>query len=213
MIRLLCVGDSITQGSQGGNGVVRLESYRYPLWKMFVDAGQDVEFVGSMEGGFQGDPEWPDYKRRRFPRRHEGHWGWPSAQLREALPDWTRDYAWDVALILAGTNDPPKKIRPEQSKRELGKMIDLLRERRPSARVLLGQCCAPWIPYPTLRARVAELARERDVRLVDHRRGWNSRPGRHTQDWIHPNEAGDLRLADGWFQAIKQPGADMAQRL
>lgn len=206
MLRLLCLGDSITQGSKGGDGVAALESYRYPLWRLCVDAEMDVDFVGSMDGGFMGDPDWPDYRGRRFPRRHEGHWGWPSAQVREALPGWARDYAWDVALILLGTNDPPKRIRPEQTKRELGRIIDILRERRPSADILLGQCCAPWIPYPTLRARTAELARERGARLVDHRPGWISKPGGHTQDWIHPNAAGDRRLAEGWFRALRRTG-------
>src|SRR4051812_47069722 len=81
---ILPLGDSFTQGRKGDGQPdtvscdAAVESYRYPLWKMLVDAGVDtqVDFVGSLVGGFEGDPPWPDYRGKRFDREHEGHWGW-----------------------------------------------------------------------------------------------------------------------------------------
>lgn len=209
--RVLCLGDSITQGRKGGPGFPPFRSYRYPLWTMCVDAGLDVDFVGNVVGGFDGDPDWPDYKGRAFPRRHEGHWGWPTHNLRKKLPEWTLGLMWDVALVLLGTNDPAYGLKPDDSRREMSGILDFLRERNPNVAILLGLPCPPWAPFPRLRAGLAELAREKTsarspVDLVDLSKGWIARPGRpdsHSVDWIHPTDAGDLHLARSWFHALR----------
>jgi len=50
-LRIVCLGDSITQrtGDHGGGGVkwTPTFSYRYPLWKLLINAGFKVDFVGS----------------------------------------------------------------------------------------------------------------------------------------------------------------------
>jgi len=203
---LLCLGDSITQGRGGGPGGPPVLSYRYPLWKMLVDAGQDVEFVGNVEGGFESDPDWPDYRGRAFPRRHEGHWGWPTHNLRKNLEEWTRGLEWDIALVYLGTNDPSYRLTPDDSKREMGLLLDFLRARNPRVEIFLAQCCPPWKPFPKLRARMAELAREKGVALVDPTPGWIAdprAPNSHTIDWIHSTPAGDRHLAEAWFRALR----------
>lgn len=209
--RILCLGDSITQGRKGAPGYPAFRSFRYPLWTMCVDADVNVEFVGNLSGGFDGDPDWPDYKGRPFPRAHEGHWGWPTHNLRKNLDEWTRGLLWDVVLLNLGTNDPTYKLSPGDSARELGGIIDFLRHRNPRVTILLGEPCPPWSPFPKLRARIAALAHERTstsspVELVEHSKGWISdprAPGSFTVDWIHPTDAGDVRLAEGWFRALR----------
>ncbi|HEX7900002.1 MAG TPA: GDSL-type esterase/lipase family protein [Planctomycetota bacterium] len=211
-VRLLCLGDSITQGRKGVPGYPEFRSFRYPLWKMCVDLGANVEFVGNLRGGFDGDPDWPDYRGRAFPRAHEGHWGWPTHNLRKNLAEWTQGLQWDIVLVNLGTNDPNYKLHPDDSKKELGLILDFLRARNPRVTLLVGLPCPPWKPFPRLRSNLAALVREKTspdsrVELVDHFTGWISdpkAPGTHTVDWIHPTEAGDLRLAEGWFAALQR---------
>ncbi len=209
-LRIVCIGDSITQGRKGGGVHKPTFSYRYPLWKLCVDAGMDVDFVGSLKGGFEGDPDWADYKGKPFDRDHEGHWGWTTRGIREKLPEWIKGYTADVALILLGTNDAGQKATPDDTTAEMGQLIDLLRARNPKVAVLIGQCFQEWAPFPALRAKIEALAKRKStaasiVRVVDHSKGWISKPdlaGTHTVDWVHPNEAGDARLAAAWFEAL-----------
>ena len=64
-LKLVAIGDSITQGgwSNYPEGVGTYEySYRYPLWKNFVDAEWEVEMVGTVTQGFVKHPDYQDYK-------------------------------------------------------------------------------------------------------------------------------------------------------
>ncbi|MGC6458139.1 MAG: sialate O-acetylesterase [Akkermansiaceae bacterium] len=68
---LTFVGDSITQGGLG------FASYRYEVFKHLVDAGAAYEFVGSVNGAYQGNAcHTPEYEGVVFENFHEGHWGW-----------------------------------------------------------------------------------------------------------------------------------------
>lgn len=196
----------MTQGRKGSPGFPAFRSYRYPLWTMCVDAGWDVDFVGNLSGGFDGDPDWPDYKGRPFPRRHQGHWGWPTHNLRKNIEAWTAGLSWDVVLLFLGTNDPAYKLTPEDSRREMGLLIDFLRGRGPEVAVYMSLPCPPWKPFPKLRDGLRELGREKAVEVLDPSQGWIADPnarGSHTVDWIHPTDAGDVHLARAWFGALK----------
>lgn len=89
-VRIVCIGDSITQGRKGIGEHKPTQSYRYPLWKKLVDLGASVDFVGSLPGGFEGDPDWPEYKGKAFDREHEGHWGGPPAGFAKSCPSGSK---------------------------------------------------------------------------------------------------------------------------
>jgi lysophospholipase L1-like esterase len=75
---ILPLGDSITQAATSS------ASYRYPLWKLLVDAGIKVQYTGSMTQHFGGAPRrdlHPSYKGLVFPAHHEGHYGWTVSQI------------------------------------------------------------------------------------------------------------------------------------
>ncbi len=220
-IRIVEIGDSITQGrGDHSGGVEKWEptfSYRYPLWKMLVDAGVKFECVGSMNGGFESDPNWADYKGHSFARAHEGHWGWKTTDVADKLPGWIQGYTPDIALILLGGNDmsgktPDERAKNIESVREAMRSIfATLRKRNPKVVILLGQCYPEWEPYPQLRAAMADLAKNEattpsPVVLVDHSPGWVSdpkKPDTDTVDWMHPNPKGDEKLARNWFKALR----------
>lgn len=221
-MRIVCIGDSITQGrgdhSNGGAKWTATYSYRYPLWKLLVDAGAEVEFVGSLKGGFEGDPDWADYKGKSFARSHEGHWGWKTVDVAAKLPGWMEGYTPDMALILLGSNDAngktaeEKKASVERVRAAMTDIIATLRKKNPKVVVLLGQCFQEWEPFPAMRAAMTELAKaqataESPIVTVDHSPGWVSdpkKPGTHTVDWVHPNPAGDEKIARN-FMAAMQP--------
>ena len=220
-LRIVCIGDSITQGrgdhSAGGAAWTPTFSYRYPLWKLLVDAHADVDFVGSLHGGFESDPAWADYQGRKFARDHEGHWGWKTVDVAAKLPGWIEGYTPDVALILLGSNDANGKTPEEHQasvQRVRAAMTDIfsiLRKKNPKVAILLGQCFQEWAPFPALRQAMTELAQAQataasPIVLVDHATGWISDPkktGTHTVDWVHPNAVGDEKLARNWLAALQ----------
>jgi lysophospholipase L1-like esterase len=212
-VKIVCIGDSITQGRKGGGANKPTQSWRYPLWKKLVDLGATVDFVGSLAGGFEGDPEWPDYKGKTFDREHEGHWGWTTKGVREKLPEWIKGYNPDVALILLGTNDPNPKLNwtLEDTAKEMEQLIDILRAKNAKVTILLGKPFQEWKPFPEMRDRFDALAKAKStaaspIVTVDLSKGWVSNPdtaGSHTVDWVHPNADGDARLAGLWLEALQ----------
>src|SRR5579862_821314 len=212
-VRIVCIGDSITQGRKGGGPNKPTQSYRYPLWKLLVDLGANVDFVGSLGGGFEGDPEWPDYRGKPFGRRHEGHWGWTTRAVREKLPEWIRGYTPDIALILLGANDanPKLNLTIDDTAKDMEQLIDILRAKNPGIVVLLGKPFMEWKPFPEMRERFDVLAKAKTTAVspvvtVDLSKGWISKPdspGTHTVDWVHPNADGDSKLAGAWAEALQ----------
>jgi len=206
-LRIVCHGDSVTQGrgdhTGGGAEWTPTFSYRYPLRNLLVDAGAQVDFVGSLQTG-SFDPD------------HEGHWGWKAAEVAKKLPEWMAGYTPDVALVLLGANDITGKT-PEEHRagieRVRGAMTDIFatfRKKNDKVAILLGQCFQEWAPFPALRTAMAELAKakstaESPIVIVDHSTGWVSdpkKPDTTTVDWVHPNPAGDEKPARNWFAAL-----------
>lgn len=86
--KLVFVGDSITQGGLGFAG------FRYQVFRHLVEAGASYQFVGSVNGAYQGNPGiTPDHQGVAFTNIHEGHWGWRSfwANGRVPLPSSRRN--------------------------------------------------------------------------------------------------------------------------
>lgn len=214
-VHIVCIGDSITQGRQGGGSNAPVYSYRYDLWKKFIDAAIPVDFVGSLNGGFEGDPSWPDYLGHAFDRDHEGHWGWKTVDVADNLTAWTATYPApaDIALVLLGTNDTAlgQPTPPQPTVDAMTRIIATLRARNPNVVVIIGQCYEEWAPFPALRAAMVTLAAAQTtatspVVTVDHSPGWVSDPAKpdtDTVDWVHPNQKGDAKLATNWFAAIQ----------
>ncbi len=158
---IVCLGDSITQGrgdhSGGGGKWTPTFSYRYPLWKLHINAGARIDFVGSLQGGFESDRDGSDCQGRTFDRDPEGHWGWKEVDVAMKLPGWMAGFLPEVTLVLLGSKDVTGKT-PEEHQASIGRvrgaMTDIfapLRKRNPRVVILLGQCYQEWAPFPALR--------------------------------------------------------------
>jgi acyl-CoA thioesterase-1 len=213
-LRIVPIGDSITQGRLGDGSFDSSEastlSYRYALWQLFVDAGIDVDFVGSHTGGFGGDPAWEDYRGQRFDRDHEGHWGWRLDDIRDSLPAWLGEYEADVALIMLGTNDVNAGDTVSQMLLEAEEIIAILRQANPDIVIIWGHAFQDWDPFPAFREEMEALAIEMStarspILTVSRADDWvsdPSLPSSDTVDWVHPNLRGDQKLAEAFFEAI-----------
>jgi lysophospholipase L1-like esterase len=221
-VRVVCIGDSITQGrgDHGGGGTAwtPTESYRYPLWKAFVDAGTPVEFVGSRDTGFEGTTAYAPYKGQTFPNRHEGYWGWTATAVAGRLAETSKTWVPDIALVLLGTNrekrdEAAKKDDPQGIKTTVAairKIVATLRAANPRVAVVIGLPFQEWEPFPEMgrayKALAAELTTPASpVVTAEHEGKWVSdpkAPDADTVDWVHPTPHGDAKVAAGFYRAV-----------
>ncbi len=220
--RILPLGDSITHAE------INRASYRYPLWKRLIDAGVKFDFVGSMntqtDRYSKGDTPQPDYKGLQFDKDHEGHFGWEASDLVKgrnprnktgsgSLSQWMQGYDFDIALVHLGTNDAFNRQSSAQIADELKQVITLLRTDNPNAVILVAKL------IPTKRKQgdseavvavnmaipgVVEMMNtvNSPVLLVDHFSDYDAEKDNY--DGVHPNEKGEEKMAQRWFDAIME---------
>ena len=211
-IKIMPLGDSTSCASH------YKVSYRYPLWKHFVDAGKKVEFVGSqiLEGNY-GRTVWPEYKGLSFPPANEAHAGWRTDQILDGLPDgtkgldtWLAGYQPDIALIHLGTNDLDQSQTPESTRDELERLILRLRQNNPRIKVLLAQIIPMGsdssvarlnLLLPPLAAKLNQA--DSPVVSVDMYSGFDINTDMQ-KDKMHPNARGEEIMAKRWFDALVQ---------
>ena len=207
--KILPLGDSITCAS-----LYKL-SYRYPLWKHLVDAGKNVEFIGSQSQKSNGNRKWDTYKDQRFSEANECHSGWRTDQVLDGLPNgekgldhWIKAYSPDIALIHLGTNDMYQKQTPASTAEEIEKVIEKLREKNPRIKVLLAKIIPlstnPVVPQLNrLIARIPQkmTTTQSPVAIVDMYSGFSINMDMQ-KDKIHPNAKGEEKMAKRWFDAL-----------
>jgi len=201
-IEIMPLGDSITHGSDGH------ASYRYWLDHALHGASIPFDFVGSVTGVHNGYPPYEDYDQD-----HEGHWGWRVDQILEHIAGWTGAYAPKIVLIHLGHNDLWQNESLESTVEELGALVDTIRSIRPSIAICLAQIipASPLFGGPGLRripefnALLPALVAGRQMEgsplvLVDQYTGFD--PLVDTYDGVHPDESGEIKLADRWMEAL-----------
>jgi acyl-CoA thioesterase-1 len=180
-LRILCVGDSITQGGMAGRPEY---TYRLPLQRMLTGIGVTFDFV---------DPD------------HEGYYGAKTRYAVERAVAGLGQYpAPDVALILLGANDGEwdygvNVVQPIEA------LIAALRARNPRVVVLVGEpnggLLRRWAKRLRMEGMAARLTQPQSpVAFVHLPAKWDG--VRDTFDGAHPNEAGQLKLAAAWLGAM-----------
>ena len=219
-IKILPLGDSITHAE------INRASYRYFLWKKLIDAGVDFDFVGSMTTQLdtysKGETPQPDYNGQSFDKDHEGHFAWEVNHIwggrnpnnntgSGSLGDWMQTYDFDIALVHLGTNDAFMGQDNNQTAFELRAIIEKLREDNPNVVTLLAKVI-PTAKGEREAAAVEQLAglipavaeemnsQASPVILVDMFEGFDV--NELTYDGVHPNEQGEMEMAQRWFDAI-----------
>lgn len=193
------LGDSITQADS------QHDSYRRPLWLELKSAGFNVDFVGSQRSHYRGPAPTKD-----FDMDHEGHWGWRADEVLDLIAEWVQDERPHVVLIHLGTNDMLESQTTASTLGELGQIIDRIRAANPDVHILLAQLIpvdgeAQNARIRSLNRQIPELASAKNterspVTVVDQFSGFDAHLD--TYDGLHPNLAGEEKMARIWFSAI-----------
>ena len=161
---VLFLGDSITHGTG------QFDSYRYELWKNFIDPPSvpnssetfefDFQFVGTQTAFFNSTRTLPDHNGMAFPNIHEGHLAWTTNNIlnggteghnppvdKGKLDDWLTGYDVDLAFIHLATNDLRTQLTNPAgnvpSIDNIGTIIDKIQADSPTATIFVAQI----IPY------------------------------------------------------------------
>lgn len=210
VLRIMPLGDSITCGHSSE----ATAGYRGLLWNKLKSAGYAADYIGTQQ-------TYPASEVSDMDLDHEGHGGWlvteRTGAKRSALDNLTGWLAQagqpDVVLLHLGTNDSGEPDFAEQGVADMGRLLEVLRQRAPNAHVLLSTLM--WRKTeanlaaiesgfnPKLPGLVAlQRARGQKVTLVDlHAKV----PGGETNfaDGLHPTRAGYELMANAWFEAIE----------
>lgn len=194
-MRILCVGDSITQGGK------TFVTYRLPLDQKLRAAGLSYEFVGSQQSEGPQGPLW-----------HEGYGGKNAEYLAGIMPQKLTSARPDVILLHCGHNHSAEEKPVPGILAAERAIIGAARRQNPKVVILLAQVITsgklPKYAYiPELNQAQVVLARElarpdSPIVIVDQATGFD--PQKDTiLDKVHPNALGAEKMASKWFSALK----------
>jgi lysophospholipase L1-like esterase len=196
---ILPLGDSITESNGSHN------SYRRALWHLLQENDYAVDFVGSQTAHHEGSAPNQD-----FDMDHEGHWGWRVDEILAQLPGWLEGYTPDVVLMHVGTNDIFQNRSIDETLSDMTEIVEALRDDNPEVTLLVAQV----IPHNRSDRPALEdfnqavmgwietiSTPESPAILVDQYTGFD--PAQDTFDGVHPNPAGEKKMAQHWYEALE----------
>ena len=199
-VRIMSMGNSITQGDTKHN------TYRRPLWQKLQAGGYNIDFVGSLSTNNGGPNPNPD-----FDVDHEGHWGLRADELVVNARNWATIAQPNMVLLHAGSNDIDQGQTIASTRDDVSKLIDELRLGQPTVTVLLAQLLPTTNlnnnnNYITFNALLPALAQQKStaqsqVIIVDQYTGFSA--ATETTDGVHPNAAGEEKMATRWYAALQ----------
>jgi lysophospholipase L1-like esterase len=194
-VKIMALGDSIT-GSPG--------CWRALLWQKLP--ATRVDFVGTLPGQGCGFP---------YDGENEGHGGALVTTVadQDQLVGWLAAADPDIVLMHFGTNDVWSNLAPSTILAAYTRLVSQMRAVDPAMTILVAQI----IPMnasncPDCARRVADLnaaipawaaglsTAASPITVVDQWTGFT--PATDTYDGVHPNDAGNTKIADRWYPAL-----------
>jgi lysophospholipase L1-like esterase len=194
-VKIMALGDSIT-GSPG--------CWRALLWQMLPAAR--VDFVGTLppQGcGFTYDGE------------NEGHGGYLATNVanQNLLVGWLAATHPDVVMMHFGTNDVWSNLSPDTILAAFTTLVGQMRASNPRMKILVAQilpmkpsnCADCGQRVVTFNAAIPAWAKSlttaaSPVTVVDQWTGFND--DTDTYDGVHPNDAGNQKIAARWYPSV-----------
>lgn len=217
-LRIMPVGDSITEGACGTKA-----GYRYFLYRDLVADGYAVDYVGDTQ--VNSYAELPDSD-------HSGHSGWylgstgGFASIQAYIGAWLDALAQtgnlpDVILLHAGTNDASRREPLTDLPDALRSVLATIKTKAPNAHVVVTTVLerndvSNWTGdinwdrnindnynayVPTVVAEAADGGQK--VHFLDMRSKL-TQPGDFDADLLHPNDSGYLKMSDAWRAEIER---------
>jgi len=204
-VRVLILGDSITQGRVGDR------TWRYWLWKELQRRGADVDFVGPRTGEFDPDTEDKDdpsgYPDPAFDQDHAAQWGdsmaLPAYDVRTLLTDHRphlviNDEGYNDLAVLAES--------PAELARRMGAFVAEVRSVDERTDVVLGQLPHTWRTdvrlYNALLLDLADAVDRSSSRVVVARAPDDFTAEEDTYDGTHPSASGEVKIARQFAAAL-----------
>jgi lysophospholipase L1-like esterase len=207
-VRILIVGDSVTQGSAGD------WTWRYRLWTHFEAAGTSVDFVGPREDLYDnltGEPGSMAYADPDFDRDHAARWGMQIDVPDVAIGTLVEEYSPDVVVEMLGVNDILFGRRsPQVVVDRVRRFVDEARAADPSVGLVLAEATQTWWQdVPEFNELLGNLAgssstEDSEVALARAAAGYDAGP--HTWDDSHPNARGEAMIAAAVADALHEIG-------
>lgn len=207
-VRILLVGDSVTQGSAGD------WTWRYRLWQHLTDDGDDmaVDFVGPTDA-LAGPPRAAtneDYADPAFDRDHAARWGERFSDMDRPIGDLVEDYHPDVVVELLGVNDLIVGVAPDDVLDEADAFVVDAQQADPDVDIVLGQLPQSWIAgapaYDDGLAELAERSTTDDSRVVVAQSPEEYVQDVDTWDPAHPSASGEVKIAASVADALAELG-------
>lgn len=204
-VKVFMSGDSITEGD--GNA----SAYRYALFEKLYSAGAVFSFVGANTSG--------DVRLPKAYHRHGGHCGYiigsdaaEDNSIRGKLekPEYRAAAAEaDVVLLWIGFNDYGRKCELDKITERYEKLLDKFYEINPKVIIYAATLFNRSEDQTVLNNWLlsfdtkAYLARGRELHIVDMSRfSLDRAAGDFPEDDGHPTEAGNVKIAAMWYDAI-----------
>lgn len=196
-VKIMPLGDSITES------FVDHASYRFFLYNQLVQAGYNVDFVGTKHGVNGGSPLYSN-----FDQDHEGHSGDRADEVATNVEQWATQTKPDVVLLHLGSNDLEQDQSNSTTIDDLSDVIANLRAAVPKVKILLAQIITEQTradDFADLNGHIATLATQLNTKaspvvLVDQNTGFDADVD--TFDGVHPDESGERKLANNWLKAL-----------
>ncbi|YAL82429.1 SGNH/GDSL hydrolase family protein [Dermacoccaceae bacterium W4C1] len=216
-VRIMVVGDSISQGSSGDY------TWRYRLWQGIAASGASgVSLVGTRDDLHDNVNSLPgsQYYAIDFPqKRHAALWGSTFQAENPTIAARVRSTGATVLAVQLGHNDLRYTLTPEQTIEQARATIAAAREANPSITIILGEVTPGWDPFAgqpviaqqaaayaaALPALVAQTSTEQSPVLIAHTAAeWI--PSRHTYDGSHPSPEGEAVIARAYLRVLVDLG-------
>ncbi len=225
-LRIMPFGDSITSsvGVDWTNGGPQA-SYRYWLDHDLHSQLIPFEFMGTRIDNYAGAPKYLD-----FDRHNEGWSGYTTGFFLDSNPQHVhldgllsaKRYGTnepnvpDIVLLHLGTNDVMQLVDTNTSIANLKAIIDKFRSFNPKVLIFLAKIIpcdakinAPCSDIPNFNSAVIPTVASQKttpnspVIVVDQYTGFNGTLGKDTYDGVHPNQSGEIKMANKWLAAIQ----------
>jgi len=201
-IRVMCVGDSITDGVGATNMV---GGYKKALYDMYEGEGVDINFVGPKSIGE------PNYDAGSG---HAGYPGWRVYQIRDNIENWMTLYEPQAILLMIGTNDilqdKDDNNFAEDAINVLEETIDNIVATNSDVKLVVGSIppldnSSKNTKVQAYNAQIPALVAEKgeNVSFVDIYSAFPSKSDGIGNDYTHPDDKGYQYIADKWFAETK----------
>lgn len=211
-VRILIVGDSVTQGSTGD------WTWRYRLWQHLLASGVSVDFVGPRDDLFDRASSTfgsHDYVDPLFDQDHAAGWGTLLTAQDQPIGDLVSAFRPDVVIEMLGLNDLVNaRASSAQLHDELVTFVSAARAADPGIDIVLGELPQVWIPsvadFNTGFPIVAQSLDRAESRVLAAPTGEAFVERLDSYDTQHPSATGEVKIAAGFADTLALLGIGSA---